>query len=583
MKYDFSGYVTRADVKCSDGRTIMKGAFSDCNGAIVPLVWNHLRSDPTNVLGKVTLEHRADGVYGYCQFNNTEKAQTARELVKHGDIRAMSIYANDLTQRGHMVEHGSIKEVSLVVAGANPGAFIDNLTINHGDDVEVLDDEAIMYFDYPIAHSDEDYEDTEDQEDVVMHEDSGASTKTCKEVFETLNEDQKKLFYAMVGEALSESSAGEDSVKHSDEGGEVMHRNVFEGSTDAVQEPVLSHSDIEDIFRSAQKFGSLKDAVEEAAIEHGIDNIEILFPEAKGVTTTPEFIGTPDPWVNQVWNATRKSPFSRIKSSTADITKDEARAKGYIKGNKKVEEQFSVLKRVTTPQTVYKKQKLDRDDIIDITDFDVVQWMKGEMRLKLNEELARAVLLGDGRLASDDDKISEDHIRSVYHDDDMYSIKYVVDMSTATTDTDKANAVIDAANYARKNYKGSGAPTFYVDSDTLCSLMLAKDKNGRRLYNTMDELASALRVSSIVEVPLMEKQTRESTADADKGMVYDLLGIIVNLSDYVVGADRGGEVTMFDDFDIDYNQNKYLMETRCSGALVKPYSAIVLEKVHANG
>lgn len=583
MEFDFSGYVTKANVKCTDGRIIGAGAFAHNDGTYAPLVWQHLRDEPENVLGKVYLEHRDDGVYGYSKFNNTDRAKVAKELVQHGDINAMSIYANHLSQKGSIVTDGKIQEVSLVIAGANPGALIDNISISHSDGAsEELEDEAIIFSgeeleqSEPFVYEMEDPTEDSDDDDNLSHEDSNKAT-AVKKIFESLTEDQKALFYAMLGEALGQADG--DSTEHSDnnEGGNGMKNNVFYGKDS--NSNALSHSDIAAIFSEVNETaseigGSFKKALNKVALEHGITDIDTLFPDYKSLTTTPEWVGAPDPWVSTVWNGVGKTPFSRVKSVFADITKDEARARGYIKGNKKVEEQFSLLKRTTDPQTVYKKQALDSDDIADITDFDVVAWLKSEMRLKLQEEISRAILIGDGRLSSDDDKIQETHIRSILNDDAYYSLKYAVDLTGKTDTTDIANAYIDAAVMAMIDYKGSGSVTAFMSPQTIAYLKLAKDKNGRRLYNSMAEIASALGVANIVEVPLMKDQTREAD-----GVTYKTLAILVNLRDYNVGADRGGQTKMFDNFDIDYNKYKYLIETRCSGALVKPASAIVLETV----
>lgn len=577
MNYDFSGYATKHDVPCSDGRTIRQNAFKDCDGERVPLVWHHQRNEPGNVLGHANLEYRNDGVYAYCTFNDTPNGNTAKALVEHGDITRMSIYANQLKQIGGDVCHGKIREVSLVVAGANPEAKIDNVQIQHEDgEVEWYDDKAIIYtgLDFTLEHAEDRQNDGKD--------DTEEDDETIKDVFDTLTEKQKKAVYAIVGYALddgaddeeaeqSDEDEDEDSIEHNDEEGEdemsIKHQNVFE--TKGTHTNELSHDDMVDIFRTANKIGSLKEAV----LEHGITDIESLFPDYKSLNNPPAWIGQPEAWVTTVWNGTSKTPFSRVKSFFADITKDEARARGYIKGKKKLEEQFSLLKRTTDPQTVYKLQKLDRDDIIDITDFDVVAWLKSEMRMKLEEELSRAILIGDGRLASDESKIQETHIRSILNDDPFYSLKHLVKMSTLTDTTDRANAIIDEATMAMIDYKGSGSLTAFMAPQTLAYLRLAKDKNGRRLYNSTSEIASALGVSNIVEVPAMKDQTRTD----DKSTVRKTLAILVNLRDYTIGADRGGQTTMFDDFDIDYNKYAYLIETRCSGALIKPASAIVLE------
>lgn len=592
MKADFGGYVTKANTKCSDGRVICPNAFKDCDGKTVPLFWQHLRDDPDKVLGHVLLEHRDDGVYGHGFFNNTKSAEIAKELVRHGDINAMSIYANKLVQNGPNVQHGVIKEVSLVMAGANPGALIDNISIAHEDGgITELPDAAIIYSSETLEHSDSyetnwEYEDEPEEVEHANDDQNGGekaasgSDKTLQQVFDTLNEDQKTLFYAMIGQALEDGAAAEDGAEaeqsDKDEGGTDMKKNVFDDTAQKNEKHTLTHEDIEAVFKNAKKSGSLRDAVEEMALEHGITNIESLFPDYKSLNNPPAWIGQPEAWVNTVWNGTSKTPFSRIKSAFADITMEEARARGYIKGKKKQEEQFSLLKRTTDPQTVYKKQSLERDDIIDITDFDVVAWLKSEMRMKLQEELSRAILIGDGRLTSSDDKIQETHIRSILNDDDFYSLKHKVDMTGLTTSLDKANAIVDSVAYAMIDYKGSGGMTAFMSPQALADLKVARDKEGRRLYSSVSEIASALGVNAIVEVPQMKDQTRKETVDSTES-TYKTLAILVNLRDYTIGADRGGQTTMFDDFDIDYNKYKYLIETRCSGALIRPASAIVLE------
>lgn len=590
--FDFGGYVTKSNLKCSDGRVIGSNAFDGDDGKTVPLVWGHLRDSPDCVLGHAVLEKRDDGVYGYCKFNNTDSAQTAKELVKNGDITAMSIYANHLKQQGSNVTHGVIREVSLVYAPANPGAMIDNISITHGDGYEeMIPEEAIIHTGIRLDADDitlDIYESGPDDDDELKHEDDDSGddsgddkAATAKEVFESLTNDQKALFYAMVGQALEEGGADEDlKQSDNDEGGNDMGHNIFDGASNGT--PSLSHETkatiAADVFKNAERIGSLKAAVADAMseggiiLQHGITDIESLFPEPKLLNNPPEFWGAPDAWVNDVWNGVKKTPFSRIKSQFADLTQEEARAKGYIKGSRKTEEQFSLLKRVTTPQMVYKKQSLDRQDIIDITDFDVVMWMKGEMRMKLQEELSRAILIGDGRLESDEDKIHDANIRSILNEDPFYSLKYVVDLAGGDS-TDRANAIIDGAAYAMIDYKGSGSPTAFMSPHTLADMKVAKDKNGRRLYSGVSEIASALGVGRIVEVPLMKDQTRTD----DKGKTFKPLAIIVNLSDYSVGSNKGGETTMFDDFDIHYNKYYYLIETYCSGALTKPASAIVLE------
>lgn len=599
MKFDFGGYATKSNIRCSDGRVIERDAFKDCDGQKVPLVWQHMRDDPTNVIGHAVLENRSDGVYAYGLLNSTEKAKTTKELIQHGDITALSIYANHLTQRGNNVTHGMIREVSVVMAGANPGALIDNIAISHSDgSVSELNDEAVIYFDSELEHSVEyEMEDTTDSDDEFEHADDDqneAKAKTVKEVFDSLTEDQKILFYAMVGQALEEGVADdEDDVEQSDyeEGGNYMKKNVFEGRDTT---PSISHEDRVELFKQIQgyatdhnvKFSKALSEYTESFLEHGITDIESLFPDYKSLNNPPAWIGEPEAWVNVVWNGTSKTPFSRIKSAFADITKEEARARGYIKGKKKEEEQFGLMRRTTDPQTVYKLQKLDRDDIIDITDFDVVAWLKSEMRMKLQEELSRAVLIGDGRVSSAENKIQENHIRPILTDDVFYTLKHQVDLSGAADSTDRANAIIDAAAYAMIDYKGSGGLTAFMSPQVLADLKVAKDKNGRRLYTSVSEIASALGVSNIVEVPLMKDQTRKSSTtigDEDDTHTYKTLAIMVNLRDYTIGADRGGQTTMFDDFDIDYNKYTYLIETRCSGALIRPASAIVLETDAAMG
>lgn len=594
MKYDFSGYATRNDLKCSDGRTIRAGAFKECAGKVVPLVWQHQHGDPMNVLGHALLEERDDGMYAYCSFNETEPAKQAKQLVIHGDVNQLSIYANKLVQKAGDVLHGAIREVSLVIAGANPGAMIDNIAMAHGEDG--VSDEAIIYNDdfidnlggdfenvseETIEHSEEEKkeeviehaESEEKQEEKKMPADSGKE-KTVQDVIDTMNEEQKKVMMYLVGVAAEKGGAKEDD----DEGEEDMKHNVFDGSDEymgSADQAELTHSQIKTIMEDGKKYGSLRDSFLAHADEYGIKDIDWLFPEAKTFQDKPEFISRKMEWVSTVMSGVHKSPFSRIKSMFADITEDEARAKGYIKGNLKKEEVFSLLKRSTTPTTIYKKQKLDRDDIIDITDFDVVAWIKAEMRVMLDEEIARAILVGDGRLASDDDKINEDNIRPIWKEADLFCLKKEV---TVGADADAtAKNFIRAAIKSRKDYRGSGSPVLFTTEDFLTDMLLLEDSIGHALYPTEQALATKLRVSKIVTVPVMENLTRPVTKS---GQAYTntLMGIIVNLNDYNVGADKGGAVSMFDDFDIDYNQQKYLIETRCSGALTKPYSAIVLEK-----
>ncbi len=566
-KFDFSGWATRNDLLCSDGRTIRKDAFKNNDGQIVPLVWEHQHSNPENVLGHALLENRDEGVYAYCSFNDSESGMAAKKLVQHGDVKSLSIYANKLKQTGSDVLHGTIREVSLVLAGANPGAFIDSV-MAHGDDGEtgiILGyDENIMLY-----HS----------EAKTAEKDSGEKNEeTVADVFNTLSEKQKTVVYAMIGQVLEENDdpgdeeeEPETNKKEDSKGGnETMKHNVFDNfDNDAEKNDILSHSEMAAIFSDMKRYGSLKDSV----MAHGIEQIDYLFPDAKNVTTTPQFIQRDMSWVQKVMNATHKTPFSRIKSILADITEDDARAKGYIKGKLKKEEVFSLLKRTTTPTTIYKKQKIDRDDVVDITDFDVVTWIKAEMRMMLDEEIARAVLVGDGRLSSSDDKINEQNIRPVWTDEDLYTVKALVEVGSSATADETAKAFIRSAIKARKNYKGSGSPTLYTTEDILTDCLLIEDTTGRVIYDSVEKLATALRVKEIVTVPVMEGLTRTDTTNGK----VNLMGIIVNLADYNVGADKGGAVNMFDDFDIDYNAQKYLIETRCSGALIKPYSAIALE------
>lgn len=671
MDYDFSGYATKNDLRCADGRVIRHDAFKDNDGTTVPLVWQHVHTDPTNVLGHALLENRDDGVYAYASFNNTPSAKHAKEMVEHGDVVSMSIYANRLKQTGSDVIHGVIREVSLVLAGANPGAFIDNISFAHADGSYTnVDDEAVIYsgldsIEY-IAHADDNEEDdmangqdtndildelTDEQIDAIntiidaavndalddvddggvlddltdeqleavgdivedavndalehaddydddyyddydddyydddyddydiQHADSDEDL-TVEDVFNTLNEDQKNMVYFLIAQAVEDQTAEHSGL---DNGGYDMKHNVFDDADYYEDEDVLTHDEFSAIMEEASNANSLRDVF----LQHGVENIDVLFPEAKLVTPTPDMISRDMGWVDILWNAIKRTPFSRIKSIAANLTKDEARAKGYVKGNKKVEEVISLLSRETTPQTIYKKQKLDRDDVIDITDLDVIAWLKQEMRLMLNEELCRAILIGDGRTdPNSPDKIKEDKIRPVYTDDGVYTIHYGITYGDSDTADQKASKLADAAVRSRKNYKGSGTPMFFATNEVISDLLLAKDSIGRRLYKDEEELKSALRVSKIVEVPVMEgiSRTGKSTIvdpdtqeETEVTETWDLKAIIFNPIDYTIGADKGGAVSLFDDFDIDYNQMKYLIETRCSGALTHPYSAIVLE------
>lgn len=576
--YDFSGWATRNNVRCSDGRTIMQDAFKENDGQKVPLVWNHRHDDPLTVLGHALLENRPEGVYAYCTFNNTESGRSAKELVQHGDITSLSIYANKLKQNGGNVVHGMIREVSLVLAGANPKALIANV-IQHGEE---LDDEAQIYFDEPLSlqHSEE-TETKEIKEDTkeMAEKPESNSEETVADVFNTLNEKQKNVVYYLIAQAMKGKKNN-----NTEEDEEVKH-NVFD-SYDEGGEDVISHADLEEVLKDGKRYGSLRDSAIQHGMEdltylahdgatYGVDPVDYLYPDARNITNTPQMIARDTGWVNEVMKSVHHTPFSRVKGLYANITADEARARGYVKGHKKVEEVITLLKRSTTPTTVYKKQKMDRDDVIDITDFDVVAWLKGEMRGMLEEEIARAILVGDGRSSSSDDKINEMNIRPIWTDDDLFTIKVAV--TAGKTDDDTAKEVIRQIIKSRKDYKGSGNPVFFTTEDMLTDMLLIQDAMGRDIYDTEEKLRTKLRVSKIVTVPVMENLTRTDSS----GVVHTLGGLIVNLADYNVGADKGGAINMFDDFDIDYNQEKYLIETRCSGAMTKPYSAMAIEIVPA--
>ena len=574
--YDFSGWATRCNVKCSDGRTIMKDAFVDNDKTTVPLVWQHNHTDADNVLGHALLENRAEGVYAYCSLNNTPEGKRAKELVQHGDICSLSIYANQLKQTGGNVIHGLIREVSLVLAGANPGARIMDVNIAHGDNAdgdayifnasETLDIGTEVE---DIEHSDNNKEgenmpNKEEQKEIkVEHADEGNDEETIQDVFDTLTEKQKKVVYAMIGMALEDKENG-----NAQEDKEMKH-NAFDTSNEADNQTELMHSEVLKAIEDAKKSGSMKDAF----ISHGITNVDTLFPEVQAVNKTPELIARDTNWVSVVMGGVKHTPFSRVKSTAANITADEARARGYIKGKQKISEVITALKRTTLPTTVYKLQKMDRDDVIDITDFDVVAWLKQEMRGMLDEELARAFLIGDGRDGSDDSKINEQNIRPILGDNATYTVTRTLTRTSGETDSDFAKDFIKDVVKSRKEYKGSGNPILFTTEDLLTEMLLIEDKIGHRIYKTEAELATALRVSKIVTVPVFEGHKREVA-----GKNYALMGILVNLADYNVGADKGGAVNMFDDFDIDYNKYEYLIETRCSGALVKPYSAITFEE-----
>lgn len=607
--YDFCGWASKNDLLCSDGRTIRRGAFASDDGKKVPMVYQHQHTSIDNVLGHAILENRDEGMYAYCYLNESDTGKMAKELVRHGDICAMSIYANKLKQIGNDVVHGEIKEVSLVLAAANPGAAIESVVLEHSDGS--TEEEAIIYSgedtQYKIlshaetptqtssdktvndilngmseakknvlyymlakvSETDEEAEDDDVIEDSDIRHADVSGGRTIQDIFDTFTPDEKKVAFFLIGKAIEESGSMEQSdipnIDDESEENETMKHNVFENNQVDNDETVLSHAEIEEIFRDTKQYGTLKNS----ALAHGVTNIEYLFPDAKTVTPTPELIKRNDDWVSKVMGSVHRTPFSRIKSTAANLTEEDARAKGYMKGKLKKDEVFSLLKRTTEPTTIYKKQKLDRDDVVDITDFDVVAWIKSEMRMMLNEEIARAILIGDGRLTSSDDKIPEDHIRPVAFDSELYTVPIEVTVAAQATDDDKAKAIIRSIIKGRKEYKGSGNPVMYTTEDTLTDMLLMEDKMGRVVYDSVTKLATALRVSEIVTVPVME-----GLKDSENNAV---IAVIVNLADYNVGADRGGEVNMFDDFDIDYNAMKYLIETRCSGALTKPYSALAVK------
>lgn len=597
-KYDFSGWATRNDIKCADGLTIRQDAFADCDGVTVPLVYMHDHKDPENVLGHAFLENREEGVYCYGSFNTTEKGEMAKALVAHGDITSLSIFANQLVKKGTDVLHGAIREVSLVLAGANPGATIDFPVLQHSDgSYEDVEDEAIIAYRQPLSVSeelshyfDEDeedlyHDDVEDEEEDGDDEDPAIEDIFDEEQKEVVDNLMELAYRQGAEDALSEADEEDEESEEGDDeaaqsgmngGDTVMHKNVFEKRED---EKVLCHGmDAETAMAIITESKDNGQSMKATSLAHSIQDIDWLFPEAKSASATPEWIKRDTGWVAGVLNGVHHTPYSRIKSRFADIREDEARARGYIKDEYKKEETFSLLKRTTTPQTIYKKQKLDRDDIIDITDFDVVAWIKAEMRVMLDEEIARAIMIGDGRLASSEDKIKEEHVRPIWKDDDLYSVKVKVTYAPGADDNAKAQANIKALIKNRKLYKGSGNPKFYTTEDVLADMLLITDTTGRFIYDSVQQLANKLRVSDIVTVPVFDNQTR---AVADK--THQLLGIMVNLADYNVGADKGGAVNMFDDFDIDYNKEVYLIETRISGALTVPFSALVLECEVSNG
>lgn len=601
--YDFAGWVTKNNLKCADGLTICQNAFSTQDGTIVPLVYNHNHKTVESILGHTLLENRPEGVYGYSLFNDTPSGNHAKKAVSNGDITSMSIWANNLSRVGSGVTHGAIREVSLVIAGANPGAMIESVMM-HGVSIGDEEDEAIIYTgeDFVLFHGNENLEhamENEKEENEVADQNKGE--KTVKEVFETLNEEQKKAVAIIVGQAIQDAKAGGE-VKHGNddnEEGEELKHNIFEGQNQTGEGSYLSHAQQAQIFKRAKECRSFRQAVKEFSednnvIIHSIDTTgmttatgtntygfndpNMLFPEYKSLNTPPEWISRNMDWVAKVMGGVHRTPYSRIKSQYADITEDEARAKGYITGKQKKDEVFTILKRTTDPQTVYKRQKMDRDTIIDITDFDVVAWIRAEMRVMLNEEIARAILIGDGRLSDSDDKIQENHIRPIVTDVPLFNVVIKVEVDADATPAEIADATIDAIIRSKKKYKGSGNPTFWTSSDPVTEMLLLKDGIGHKLYKTETELATTLRVKDIVEVEPMEGHT--ITYDGKK---YPLIGTIVNLADYNVGTDKGGQIENFEDFDIDYNQYKYLIETRMSGALVKPFSALtfILDKKSA--
>lgn len=578
VKCDFSGYATKNDVRCSDNKIIRHGAFAAYDGKTVPLVWQHKHGDVENVLGHADLEVREDGVYAYAHLNNTDRGRTAREMVRNGDVKAMSIYATHVRAKGNDVVHGELVEVSLVLRGANPGALIDQVSIEHGDDGEEI--AAVIYTDEDldfVSHGDEDEdfeaEETEDVEHAEEESEADAEDDkddpTLGEIFDGMTEEQKTAVYAIVGQ-LVEDTAHSDTTTEEDD---LAHKNVFEGSAETEELPVLTHAQVETIFEDARSGGSLKQAILAHADAYGIKQIETLFPEAKDLWNTPEFIKRKTDWVNAVVGGAKHSPFSRIRTRFADITADEARAKGYIKGNKKEDEVFTLLQRVTSPTTIYKKQRLDRDDILDITDFDVVSWIRSEMKIMIEEELGRAVLIGDGRQASSKDKIKEDCIRPIYKEDSLYAPRVILAKATTTED------VLDSIVRAMDDYDGAGNPTWFAEPHMVTEILLLKDKMGHRLFRSISELADYVGVSKIVKVPLMKGLQRTSA----KNGAVDALGIIVNMSDYTIGADKGGQLFAAEDFDISFNQYHYLLETRLSGALTHPKSAIIVERKSEDG
>lgn len=605
---DFQGWASKNNLLCTDGRVIMPNAFAHQDGEVVPVIWNHRHDTPDAVIGKATLVNKPEGVYCYGKFNNTRTGVTAAGLVQHGDVTSLSILANGLKQKGKEVVHGIIREVSLVLAGANPGAFIEDLDLAHSEDAEY--DARIFPCEPILVHGDDGFEENcpedpkQDESNQENTEEASPesnpeiqnggnsdmaepdktlehSDKTVADVIDSMTEEQQNVMYALIAQALQEK-------ENNKEDNSTMAHNAFEG--DPIVHSGISKEDFEQILKDGKRLGSLKEAVLAHSedieglddtlchADYGITNIDYLFPDDRNVTREPIFIQRDMGWVTTVMQGVKHVPFSRIKSIFADITAEEARAKGYLKGKLKKEEVFTLLKRSTTPQTIYKKQKLDRDDVIDIVDFSVVAWLKSEMRMMLNEEIARAILVSDGRSTASDDKIKEDNIRPIWKDAELYTINTLIDSTKFTTEDALAKELIRQSIKSRKDYKGSGTPTLFTTEEQLTNMLLLEDTMGHRLYKTEEELRTAMRVSKIVTVPVMEGLTRDVAHEDDsKTYTHTLLGIIVNLADYTVGADKGGAVSMFDDFDIDYNQEKYLIETRCSGALTRPKSAIAIE------
>ena len=586
MKFDFSGWATKNDLTCSDGRTIKHNAFKENDGQRVPLVWQHGHNAVDNVLGHALLENRDEGVYAYCALNDTPAADNAKELVKHGDVKALSIYANRLDQRGADVIHGNIVEVSMVLSGANPGALIDNVALEHSDGSWTeSEEEAIIYSGLTLSHDSGDT--TEDTESMDEDEDD----LTVADVLETLDDDQRLAVAALIEEISGDVDDDEDfdddedeefdedydedyeeDAEHGDSGGDtLMHSNIFEGDARRNVGPHLSHADEEQIFAEARMPGmTLRTAVLAHAADYGIKNPELLFPDATNLDPEPQRVMRENSWVSKVLQGSKHTPFSRVKTQWSNLTADDLRAKGYVKASRKKDVVYEIANRKTEPTTVYNKTKIDRDDVLDITTFNVVAWMQQNLRYSLEEELARAVLIGDGRRVSDENKIKEANIRPIWTDDELFSHKVLIDKDAKTPD------IIDAVRRSRKFYKGSGSPVLFTTNAFVCDMLEIKDLNQRYVYETKQAVANALNVTDVIEVEVMEGAKREVA-----GKTQNLLGIIVNMQDYTMGSDKGGETSFFEQFDIDFNQQKYLLEARCSGALTKYKSAIVIEKATA--